>query len=363
MHLTNEGHSMSDATWNPSDAADGSEPQPNSPPNEQAVSGPGEKLAAYREAHSWTIEQVASQLNLAPRQIQAIEENNYAALPGRAVTRGFIRAYAKLLKVDADPLVAMMPTEKVEISQESDAAPMRRAIPAQFSYNTRMPPLRKGSSFSRLIAVGILAIIVIGGGIAAYRMGLIPVGPKSPLSKASTTDVSQASSEQSGVKTEALNTENVKPEELTSDTAVSPNTPAVAQPNVEAPKNAEASKNGASKVTNDAGKTIADAHPTAPSETNATPQNSESTASKGALVLTAHEDSWVEIRRTGPAAGAKNSVLVSHVVKAGSTETFDITDPVSVTIGNAAGVDASFRGEPMNIKSNAKTNVARLNLK
>ncbi len=56
-----------------------------------------------RESKEWTIAYVASQLNLAPRQIHALETDNYAALPGLVSVRGFIRSYAKLLKIDAKP--------------------------------------------------------------------------------------------------------------------------------------------------------------------------------------------------------------------------------------------------------------------
>ena len=73
----------------------------------EAVLTPGAQLALQRQARGWSIEEVATQLNLAARQIQAIEADNYAALPGMASVRGFIRGYAKILKVDPSPLLAM----------------------------------------------------------------------------------------------------------------------------------------------------------------------------------------------------------------------------------------------------------------
>jgi len=50
-------------------------------------------------------------------------------------------------------------------------------------------------------------------------------------------------------------------------------------------------------------------------------------------------------------------------VKAGSTEQLQIAEPTTLTLGNAAGVDVIFRGSPLEIKSDAKNNVARLSLK
>jgi cytoskeleton protein RodZ len=68
------------------------------------------------------------------------------------------------------------------------------------------------------------------------------------------------------------------------------------------------------------------------------------------------QDSWIEIRR------ANNSAMVSRVIKAGTTESFKLTGPVALTVGNANGVDATLRGAPLELRAKAKNNVARLKL-
>jgi len=78
--------------------------------------------------------------------------------------------------------------------------------------------------------------------------------------------------------------------------------------------------------------------------------------SKDLLRLTFREDSWVEIRR------ADKSTVISRLLKAGTTETFDVSDATTLIIGNAAGVDASLRGQPLDLKTPGGSNVARLNL-
>jgi cytoskeleton protein RodZ len=80
-------------------------------------------------------------------------------------------------------------------------------------------------------------------------------------------------------------------------------------------------------------------------------------ANKDALVLKLREDSWVEVKRSD------GSVLIARIAKAGTTETFEITGPVSVVIGNVAGVDASLRGNPLELKGDTGSNIARLSLK
>jgi cytoskeleton protein RodZ len=78
---------------------------------------------------------------------------------------------------------------------------------------------------------------------------------------------------------------------------------------------------------------------------------------KDMLVLKLREDSWIEIKKSD------RSTLIARLVKAGTTETFNITGPVSLTVGNASGVDATLRGTPLALQSDAKSNVARLTLK
>jgi cytoskeletal protein RodZ len=90
---------------------------------EKKALSPGLQLMQARTALGCTVEAIAAQLNLATRQIRAMEADDYAALPGLATTRGFFRAYAKLLKLDALPLLALIPTETTQ--KEADLASKR----------------------------------------------------------------------------------------------------------------------------------------------------------------------------------------------------------------------------------------------
>lgn len=77
--------------------------------SEQAsCSSPGQVLAAARDAVGVTRREVAEALNLPLRTIEAIENDDEARLPAKVFARGYIRAYAKLLEIDPDPLVVML---------------------------------------------------------------------------------------------------------------------------------------------------------------------------------------------------------------------------------------------------------------
>ena len=103
--------------------------QPAAPRNPSGI--PGTTLQSQREAMGWSVEQVADQLKLAPRQVLALEAGDYASLPSPAVTRGFVRAYAKLLRIDAAPLVSMielnMPPEAQAGAHSAAASEIGRA--------------------------------------------------------------------------------------------------------------------------------------------------------------------------------------------------------------------------------------------
>jgi cytoskeleton protein RodZ len=75
------------------------------------------------------------------------------------------------------------------------------------------------------------------------------------------------------------------------------------------------------------------------------------------LVLSMRQDSWVEVKR------ADNTTVMSRVLRAGSSETFELTGPLTLTVGNARGVDATVRGTPLDVAATTRNNVARISVK
>ncbi|MCO5100023.1 MAG: DUF4115 domain-containing protein [Burkholderiaceae bacterium] len=67
-----------------------------------------EQLVGAREARGWSRSDIAAKLGMMPRQIDAIEQGRWEALPGNAFVRGAIRAYGKALQLDVAPLLAAL---------------------------------------------------------------------------------------------------------------------------------------------------------------------------------------------------------------------------------------------------------------
>src|SRR5438309_9495044 len=97
---------------------DAAAPSPQAP--YEPVSA-GTALRGAREAAGLSIDAVAQQLKLAPRQVQALEDDDFARLPGRTFVRGFVRNYARFLGLDPDDLVARLPDANVAPALERPA--------------------------------------------------------------------------------------------------------------------------------------------------------------------------------------------------------------------------------------------------
>jgi cytoskeleton protein RodZ len=245
-----------------------------------------------------------------------------------AITRGFIRAYAKLLKVDAAPLLATLGGETMLV-QESIAP--RKSLATPFS-ETRLPSLMEKQALSSKWVIGLLVIMLLGVAIWALREGSGFGELSLPALQSKDTAEPVANTEASAAQA---------PEKVDEQSATS------------APVSAESN----AIVEPAAAPNVAPV----PAERVPEPSASgSSTEAKDGLILKVRQDSWLEIKRV-----SNGSMIVARLAKAGETEILDVTEPVSVVIGNAAGVDASLRGEAIDLKSSAASsgNVARLNLK
>ena len=69
-----------------------------------AAVGVGIKLRSAREAVGMSTSDVAAKLKLSVRQVEAMEAEDWSALPEATFTRGFIRGYARLVGVDESTL-------------------------------------------------------------------------------------------------------------------------------------------------------------------------------------------------------------------------------------------------------------------
>jgi len=370
------------------------------PKNQRHASTPGAELAAQREALGLTVEQIADQLKLAQRQVLAIEQGDYDALPNMAVTRGFIRAYAKAVRLDPAPLVAMIEVEGAVGHATATVRPTK--VTASFS-ESRFPTLteRQGKPVGAIIGgIAVLAVLAAAG---AWKAGLISpatfgahgtapaatdaggAAPGAASAPLATQPANQPGSEPAPLQSTNVPLISVPPQpgsttapDVVPGGGVNPApapgaAPAGAQPAAPgtqtAPANAPVTAPAAPAGAKPGTTPPAAAQPAAPGAVTpavagaalapATPVVAAPAAHEGGgkLVLNVKEDSWVEIRRPG------SSSLIARLVKAGNTETFDVRAKDLVIVGKPAGVQATLAGAPLELPQVAGGTIARVNIK
>ncbi len=91
------------------------------------ATGPGLRLRTSREATDWTIEDVARHLRLKPNVIEGIENDDYSNPPQMVFLRGYLRAYAKLLNLPEDEIIASF--NALHLQEEVKPAPVLKRTP------------------------------------------------------------------------------------------------------------------------------------------------------------------------------------------------------------------------------------------
>ncbi|MBK5104517.1 MAG: helix-turn-helix domain-containing protein, partial [Burkholderiales bacterium] len=131
------------------------------PATEQA--SPGRALASIRAELKLSVADVSQQIKYSVRQIEAIEADDYAKLPGTTFVRGMIRSYAKLLQIDPAPLLADLG---------------RRDIPAPVTVDLRpgaREPFVEGGGKSNRVYVLLSVAALVAVAVVAYEWWTNPL--------------------------------------------------------------------------------------------------------------------------------------------------------------------------------------------
>ena len=88
------------------------------------MSSIGNILRTERETQGRTLTEVSKAVYIKTKYLSALEEENFAVIPGEVYVKGFIRAYASYLGMDGEELVAQydVPSEPVLLQKEAPTA-------------------------------------------------------------------------------------------------------------------------------------------------------------------------------------------------------------------------------------------------
>lgn len=269
---------------------------------------PGATLRAARQAHGYSIGEVAQVLKFGVRQLEALENDDYSTLQGATFLRGFVRSYARYLRLDEVPLLAALePQAPVTVAE----------VGVVDSMNAEMPSGVQDPSKRIYWLAGLVLLL---GGVAWFAWqgqgASVPASsPGEPVAE-SAAPVSAAMPEPSA---EAA-------------VMVAP-TPALIAP---APAAESAEPAAAAPA--------ADAPPAAPNPAERQMQLSFSGVS------------WVEVR------DVSNRILYSGNSMPDSRQTVRGLPPFQLVIGNAQSVKLRYEDRNIDLQPYTRVDVARLTL-
>ncbi len=295
----------------------------------------GGALRTARENQGLAIQDIASRLRLSPKQIEAIEADNFAALPEPTIVRGFIRNYAKQLKINAEPLL-----DAYNVIVPS-ADPHELIVKP--SANMKMTSYKKPNT-GRNLLLGLLALAGFGTWLfyQNYVEKPSPTVPSASLESVEPLPEAALPAAERAPELQASTELTLPPADATSAVNLPPATDAVANP-------ADASTSNAS---------IAPAASVIAPPTIAPPEPAVAPTSAGMakLEFSANQETWVNV------VDANGREIYSRTIFAGSRESIDVKPPVNVTVGNAGATSMSFNGKSVELAPHSRNNVAHIKL-
>lgn len=261
---------------------------------------PGRVLAEARGRRNQTIAEIAQQLKLSASQVEALEADDYARLPGPVFVRGFVRNYARLMDLDSETLIAGLTLPQDPLTAGA-ALPHSHNIPFPDGRGPRWPIFA--------VAIAVLAAIVV---LFEFIYSAPPAAVvNTPEPKA---DVQQPGS--------VITTPEVPPVAAPEQApAMAPSGPAVTEPATEPASPPPAKKAGVAEVK-----------------------------------MAFEAQSWVEVR------DRDDRIVFSQLNPAGAVQHVQAQPPLNVVIGNASGVKVIYNGKPVDLAPHTRVEVARFTL-
>jgi cytoskeleton protein RodZ len=258
----------------------------------------GENLRREREMRGVRLEEIASFTKISRRFLEAIEQDDFAKLPGGIFARSFIRSYVRYLGLDEERVMA----EYQLAAQPGDDVDLHWA-PASKSVAPR--PVARAPLVATLVG-----IILFAGGYALYRYSRSAAETPAPPAPSPT---------------------------VTSSPAASPAQP-ITSPNANAsPASVNPPAGGTAPATT---RGVAPSASAVPAAGESPPTQASAQDADLVLQVAATERSWVAVDADGKTA-------FQRVLNPNEVKTVKAHDSFDVTAGNAQGVILTLNGETL----------------
>ena len=297
--------------------------------------GAGAMLRAARQKQGLHIAALATAIKVTPAKLESLEAGRYHELLDITFARALAQTVCRVLKIDPVPVLAQMPGAPPDALGRVDGGlktPFRER-PGRGTPTDWVPWRHPVLWLVAVLLLAAAAFVLVPSG-AVRDVGLPGLGGTDPA----TAPVMPPA----GAASDAL-----------SDGAAAPAADGTSAAGV-APARVLAAPTATTSVPL-AGQPWAGAMPLQPGTTTA-PAPAPAPASGDAVALRAIRATWVQ------AVDGTGQTLMARVVPAGETVQLTATPPLRLRIGNAAGAELTFRGQPVDLRSAARDNIANITL-
>lgn len=334
---------------------------------------PGHLLKRAREAKNLSVAAIATQMNLDLRIVEALEAGDQSKLPAPIFVRGYLRGYARLVDVAESEVLsayqAQSPQEPVPRAVGMASAPLRPAL--------RRSTIPWGGLLVLLLVIGLaVAGFTFGPQLLSRLTASAPMvdgaapdtettpGLALPLPETATSPETQPTAE---APDETANANGDLPLPLPPPAPEAAREPApqpVTEPEPALPPEHDfgtGENTATDALPETASGTPSEAVPGTAPEATPNVMGTQSAASapvpgEARLSFRFIAQSWAEVR------AADGSKLLFGLFGKGETRAVSGRAPVSVLLGNAAGVELHVDGKPFDIAARSRNNIARFQI-
>ena len=289
----------------------------------------GGLLREARQAAGVHIAALAVALKVPVSKLEALEADDYEALPDTVFVRALASSVCRTLKLDPAPVLALLPQSKSP-RLAADSAGLN--APVKGSGGSFSP----GSSTSRSVTLIVLALLV--GAVVLVFL------PRQPWGEAPANAPAAAGSAMPAA------------EAPTAAPAAAP-APAASAAVATEPAAASAAQPPVAERPSVAATAAAPAPAVATTPAVAASAASAALQPTGTLVLRARGESWVQVK------DATGAVALQRKLTAGESVAVPGPAPLTVVVGRADMTEVLVRGKPFDLTAVSRENVARFEVK
>ena len=326
---------------------------------------PGHLLREAREERGYSQKEVARDLHLTSKVIDALEESNFDIISSSLFARGYIRSYARHLGLDGQALVAEFDAIYGVPNQN------KKPMPGVHQLGQQSKP---GDTWVKLISIIFVIGLVVAsvlwwqhqnGGSMLQRLNNVTLSNTAAdlvveslgeddnssdmeLLAANPSEVGAAVSDDQAAATEAP----VQTLDVAEIVAVKPIVTALSEAVSVSPEMSDVSDSSALNPEIIAVPAVAQTE-----ESTGAADVAALGPNEALLMMAFDKDCWVEIK------DGNGKMILSDLYASGSTIEQVVTAPIEILLGRSSGVaQMTFNGEVIDLKPHTRKDIARLTL-